>query len=211
MQRHIPKETPLYDTIKSSCTSFCAANQLGGYAKHFAGVLCFDGPNAHIMASGILSPENYKPFRLDELMLIIRELGSFSQPILSYICGSVGFAAVPLHTSQTIADNNHLETDLPLGSLDLTSKLGDFSTFLRSALSDQSLDDNEKKLLAKKLLELSSVASSYLPLLDPALFASLKRATMEQVHKDTERSGPGLFDDTQDFASNFGGLDNANS
>jgi hypothetical protein len=120
--------------------------------QHFSNKLGFKN---HSQFTNLTNEFSDKYIKVDELFLIMDNLGNHTKPILDYMCNRYGFLCTPSAPAEKTNDNFQ---DI---FLDIANIQGDLAKTYLEAMQDGNLDDEEYKQIDKLLYQFRALVKGY--------------------------------------------------
>ncbi|WP_345969624.1 phage regulatory CII family protein [Sulfurimonas sp. HSL1-6] len=144
----LPKHPFIYKSVIAAMQLFGKRHSVSE-RQHFAPLLGYNGPNDHIQLSSALNYTTYNPYKpkplsIDQLVVLIEELGPDARPIMDALAKKAG--GVFVTEAQAAASHDDVRDEL----LQIAALAGDLSQqFLTSLHNDGVIDDLEAEELAR--------------------------------------------------------------
>lgn len=151
---NIPKDIKLLKIINLALHEF--GNEFSvTSSKYFAIKTFFKGLNASAQFTNLLQPHNEKYLKVDELLLILDNLGTHKKIILDELCSRYGYICSS-SAPDTNTDNNFEKL-----FLDVANVNGKISAKYLEAIKDGNIDNEEKKQLDNLLYQFRALVRGY--------------------------------------------------
>ncbi len=150
-KRQLARDAGFYILLRDTLQKYCQTHNLGRYDVYFSNLLGYTSKSGSMQFSSSIQDVDYRKFSVDELRLIINELGLDALPFLNRLVSDANLevsSALP-----TFCFNHIVLSDL---AIDGFSAMSSFFDTVKNAFADNKLSKEEQKELLIKFDDLHS-------------------------------------------------------
>lgn len=145
--RIFPRDCLIYSILRDCLISTAKRDNLGRYDYHYSSILDHNSKTGHIQFVSSIQDVSSRMFSLDEFVVLVRELGVDSSPVINQLLSGTGLVCVP-------AENSHeFDNLLRFPAVHLIAS-GSLTASLENALADEELTTKEKSEIVSKIDEI---------------------------------------------------------